>query len=142
MLFGRNRSLLWQVGLVLVVLQLVLVVVVGWFLEARITSFFNEQRLNELRSLAPWVAETIEPVADNRQRMQDLLNGAGMWTDGLRVTVVDHEGLVLADSEEDPGVMDNHRLRPEIDEAFEVGSAYATRFSSTLQQELIYYALR
>tara|TARA_Y100000589_G_scaffold74311_1_gene67643 strand:- start:2784 stop:4598 length:1815 start_codon:yes stop_codon:yes gene_type:complete len=141
MLYGRNRSLLWQVGVVLVVLQLVLVVVVGWFLEARIASFFNQQRLDELRSLAPWVAGSIGPAGDDTRAVQGL-SSADRWADGLRVTVVDQDGVVIADSEEDPAVMDNHRFRPEIDEAFKDGSAYATRFSSTLQQELIYYALR
>jgi two-component system phosphate regulon sensor histidine kinase PhoR len=31
-----------------------------------------------------------------------------------RITVVDREGVVLADSDEDPGSMENHKFRPEI----------------------------
>ncbi|MAB82707.1 MAG: hypothetical protein CMJ24_04625 [Phycisphaerae bacterium] len=142
MLPGRPRSLLWQVGFLLVIFQLLLVFVFGWFLESKITSFFGEQRLNELRSLAPWVAGAIEPADGNRERVQSLLNRADLWMDGLRVTVVDQDGAVLADSEEDPDRMESHRFRPEIDKALRVGSGSATRFSSTLQQELVYYAIR
>ncbi len=58
-----------------------------------------------------------------------------------RITVVLADGRVLADSDEDPRLMDNHGQRPEILVAFAGGEGVSTRFSTTLGQTLMYAAL-
>lgn len=57
---------------------------------------------------------------------------------GLRITVVNRQGVVLADSEQDPQLMENHRFRPEIKEAFsgKIGQSY--RFSQTVKEKMLY----
>ena len=61
---------------------------------------------------------------------------------GARITIVDPQGLVLADSEADPAQMDNHRYRPEIRDAFNDGEGSAIRLSATLNREMMYVAHR
>ena len=55
-----------------------------------------------------------------------------------RLTIVDSDGTVLADSQKDPASMGNHRNRPEIAQAF---GGTAIRFSSTVQEEMLYVAV-
>ncbi len=57
-----------------------------------------------------------------------------------RLTVVDPEGVVLADSEEEPGKMENHRFRPEVYDALQGRSGRALRYSSTVKEEMLYVA--
>ena len=142
MLFGRPRSLLWRVGLLLVIVQLLLVLIFGWLLETRITRIFNDQRLNELQSLAPWVSGALEPAGVDANRLQELLQRADLWADGLRVTIVGQDGRVLADSDEQPGGMENQREQAEIEQALRLGSGHSTRYSPVLQREMTYYAVR
>jgi two-component system phosphate regulon sensor histidine kinase PhoR len=59
----------------------------------------------------------------------------------LRITIVDNNGLILADSHEDPFVMDNHFRRPEIQLAAINGIGRAQRYSSTLQEDFQYLAI-
>jgi two-component system phosphate regulon sensor histidine kinase PhoR len=61
-------------------------------------------------------------------------------TPGRRITVVAIDGRVLADSAEDPSVMDNHGQRPEILSAGP-GATPILRTSQTLGQEMLYFAL-
>jgi two-component system phosphate regulon sensor histidine kinase PhoR len=61
---------------------------------------------------------------------------------GQRITLIDARGVVLADSREDPEVMDNHGRRPEIVDALASGMGQSERFSHTLQQNMLYVALR
>ncbi len=61
---------------------------------------------------------------------------------GIRVSLIDPQGKVLADSDEDPLNMDNHRSRPEIREALETGMGTAVRHSPTLGYDLVYLAVR
>jgi two-component system phosphate regulon sensor histidine kinase PhoR len=58
-----------------------------------------------------------------------------------RVTVVDPQGVVLADSEQDPQRMENHANRPEIQAAFQNRTGSAIRRSATLGRDLCYLAV-
>jgi two-component system phosphate regulon sensor histidine kinase PhoR len=58
-----------------------------------------------------------------------------------RLTVIDPQGKVLADSERDPRLMQNHADRPEIAAALSGHERSDTRFSFTLRENMMYFAL-
>jgi len=58
-----------------------------------------------------------------------------------RLTVIRGDGIVLADSDEDPAHMDNHGSRPEIVDARTDGTGVSTRFSRTVAANLMYVAV-
>lgn len=58
-----------------------------------------------------------------------------------RLTVIDRTGKVLADSEDDPALMENHRFRPEVLEALQGRKGQALRYSSTVKEDMLYVAL-
>jgi two-component system phosphate regulon sensor histidine kinase PhoR len=58
-----------------------------------------------------------------------------------RVTIVDPQGRVLADSEHDPETMENHAQRPEILQARRGEVGVSIRHSATLDRDLCYVAL-
>lgn len=59
----------------------------------------------------------------------------------VRITVVDSNGTVLADSEEDPEKMENHGMRPEILKAFYGETGSSLRFSDTVEEDMLYVAV-
>jgi two-component system, OmpR family, phosphate regulon sensor histidine kinase PhoR len=58
-----------------------------------------------------------------------------------RVTVIDPQGLVLADSQHDPETMENHANRPEIRVAYGGRTGSSIRHSHTLNRDLCYLAV-
>ncbi len=61
----------------------------------------------------------------------------------IRLTVMNKQGDVLLESSQADGHLEeNHADRPEVQAALNSGQGSATRFSTTLQSELIYTALR
>jgi len=58
----------------------------------------------------------------------------------LRLTVIDEEGIVIAESHRDKNQMDNHKERYEIMQANKEEFGYKVRYSSTLNKELLYIA--
>lgn len=58
-----------------------------------------------------------------------------------RITIVDPQGRVLADSERDPETMENHAGRPEILQARRGQVGVSIRHSATLNRDLCYVAL-
>lgn len=79
------------------------------------------------------------PQKINAAGLQKLLSEAGKKTN-TRFTVVDTSGVVLADSGENPAVMDNHASRPEVAAALTGKNGRATRYSHTIKQEMLYVA--
>jgi two-component system phosphate regulon sensor histidine kinase PhoR len=65
-----------------------------------------------------------------------------MGQGGARVTVIDAAGQVLAESARDPEGMVNHSDRPEFQQALASGEGQAVRRSATLNQEMVYAAVR
>jgi two-component system phosphate regulon sensor histidine kinase PhoR len=62
---------------------------------------------------------------------------------GARVTIVDADGTVVADSEvEDVTTLENHGERTEIRGAREGGRAVVARYSRTVDRDLLYAAVR
>lgn len=58
-----------------------------------------------------------------------------------RVTVIDNDGTVLADSWENPAVMENHLYRPEVMDAAAGRKGSAIRYSATLGENMLYTAI-
>lgn len=59
----------------------------------------------------------------------------------MRITIIDLDGTVLADSWENPTLMENHNQRPEILTALDNGYGSSVRYSSTLSENLLYVAI-
>ncbi|OAB32018.1 PAS domain-containing sensor histidine kinase [Paenibacillus macquariensis subsp. defensor] len=57
-----------------------------------------------------------------------------------RVTFINYNGDVIGDSEKDPLSMDNHLEREEIVAANKTGSGHIIRYSSSLEQNMLYVA--
>ncbi|AMA73960.1 MULTISPECIES: two-component system histidine kinase PnpS [Aneurinibacillus] len=60
---------------------------------------------------------------------------------GARITVLDRQGDVLADTEHDPATLPNHANRPEVRKALETGVGQAVRYSATLHYDMMYVAV-
>jgi len=86
-----------------------------------------------VRVLAPQLPR-VEPaaLADWAKRAEELTNA--------RVTVIDHGGRVLADSEHDPSTMENHAGRPEVADAVAGRTGSSVRHSATLDIDFCYLA--
>nr|WP_321466127.1 ATP-binding protein [uncultured Desulfobulbus sp.] len=66
------------------------------------------------------------------------LNGRRAAT---RITLIDGNGVVLADSDEDHTLMENHGKRPEVLAALSGEAGYSIRFSRTLGENMLYSAM-
>ena len=96
--------------------------------------YFQDRVLDELSSRTAYIALGVE-----HEGREYLENG---FPNDCRVTWVAADGSVLWDNREDPTRMENHADRPEVHEALLLGKGHAARYSDTLSQKTLYYALR
>ena len=88
----------------------------------------------QVRILAPSLAVT-DPAA-----LGDWANQAGRQA-VARVTLIDRNGVVLADSQHDTSTMDNHAGRPEVRQALAGQIGSSVRHSATVDVDLCYLAV-
>ena len=133
----------WPVIFLVVILG---VVIFLWRQSTSLEQLYITRTEMELQTRARLLSrESRKLIQDDRRRqLQRFYEEEGKATE-TRITLIAPDGEVLADSEEEPARMDNHRMRPEIIGAinsFRDGRPfYATiRHSSTLGRRLIYCA--
>ncbi len=92
--------------------------------------------------LKPLVERWMDPEVDptDQQKLEALVRNFASQTE-IRVTVVDADGVVLADSEIEAASMENHLQRPEVVQAIAAGIGRSTRRSGSTKQEYSYLAL-
>lgn len=96
--------------------------------------FFENQLEKELKSEAGYIAHAM------KKEGFDYFDGFEM--ENKRITVVDFSGNVLYDTETSPDKLDNHKDREEIREALEIGVGKSSRYSDTLAEKTVYYAVK
>lgn len=127
-------------GHLAVILLLVLTVTLSsWHLSESFSLQLLKQRLRDLAyGLRPKIEDLTE--RGDLRTLQVLVRRVSEESKA-RVTVIDPNGVVLADSNEDPKGMENHRDRPEVRQAMMGKMGLAVRYSATLRQEMLYVAV-
>ena len=96
--------------------------------------YFQDRVLVELARSTAYIAHGVETQGP-AYLGEDLPGGS-------RITWVAPDGTVRFDNQEDPAAMGNHAGREEIRQAMLMGKGSASRYSDTLSQKTVYYALR
>lgn len=126
------------------ILSIAFVLVLWFFISSIIQNTYTNMTRDHLTENAQMVSEVIE--LGNLHENRDALNE---WTSHfreeitLRYTVIDDDGNVIADSENEISTMDNHLNRPEI-EAVLVNNQVtgeSTRLSETQDTSMMYVAI-
>ncbi|MBN2537143.1 HAMP domain-containing protein [candidate division WOR-3 bacterium] len=87
------------------------------------------------------VARHVEPVFDSGPAGLNAEVGELGRLSGTRITVIALDGRVLADTDEDPALMEDHSARPEIIQARQDRVGSSVRQSRTTGQEMLYVAV-
>lgn len=139
----NNKKLIWQIFPPNLLITLIAMIAVSWYGSTEVRNFYFEQLEIALQAQADLIKDRISELlaADRIKELREFCLGSGREAVS-RITVVDRFGHVLADSDEDPDAMGLHNDRPEIIAAFKGDTGKAIRFSKTLQENMLYVAVR
>ncbi len=129
----------WKLYASYVVLVVLSVATVGVSVGRRISSDSLEEVQRELRVRALLLHEVVSQSSGDADSLQARVTALGSAIQ-TRLTVIAADGTVIADSDEDPAVMDNHANRPELVQARFDGAGTSRRFSRTVAARMFYYA--
>lgn len=108
---------------------------IAYFVSANQLLNSNVERLGNIANLVDYAIDVDDLMQTELERIQMQLEGQL-----IRITIIDAMGVVLADTDVRKGGLENHGNREEVMEAFLMGSGYATRYSETLQKDMLYVA--
>ncbi|HOO79517.1 MAG TPA: ATP-binding protein [Lachnospiraceae bacterium] len=97
--------------------------------------YYTKEIINELKSEAIFIARGIELEGT------DFFDGIDL-ENSHRITLIEPDGTVTYDSVVDVTMLENHLNRQEVKEALNNETGESVRYSTTLSQKTVYYAVR
>lgn len=136
----KQRRFLWKLYFLLLGFSLVPLVLIGFYASSMFKDSLIRNDTEILKVRTGLIKERIETSGLDSA---DYYNFAARFDklSNSRITIIGTSGKVLADSRENPSVMDNHADRPEVIEALKNGFGVSERFSFTLKENFLYAAM-
>jgi two-component system phosphate regulon sensor histidine kinase PhoR len=137
------RNIQWRITFPFILLILIIMGILGAYLVSSTRNHQLDNLRAQLENEARITAEASLPgflSPDREQILSDIASKLGEQIN-TRVTIIALDGTALGDSEEDPATMENHAARPEIRDALNTGFGESTRYSTTLEQKMMYVAV-
>ena len=113
--------------------------------ERDLTKTFEAQIINQLKSQASLMVEFVDKLDDIESQSEafKIANTFGKAANA-RVSLILNNGVVIGDSyvEDDKiALLDNHGSREEVIKALESGSGWSSRYSNSVNQQQLYFAI-
>jgi two-component system, OmpR family, phosphate regulon sensor histidine kinase PhoR len=129
-----KRHLFYKIFATYLVIIALTFFVLNLFVRDEIKNVMTAQIEGQLMAYAQLV-DLSSPAAISRELRQIAR------ISGARVTLIDAQGKVLADSEKEVAGLENHLNRPEIQESRLKGKGNAIRYSATIGVDMLYVAV-
>jgi len=107
-----------------------------------IREFYRDTFTDHLKTLAYTLNSEVAHLLDTGRanQLDEFIKTLGSKIH-TRVTIIATDGTVLADSEQNIQLMENHSHRPEVVEALQGKTGKSIRFSSTANRDMLYVAV-
>lgn len=137
-----RRRLLWHLYPTYLLITLVSVSALSWYAVRSLKQFYLEERARELENRALLMRDLLAAGLDENVPggIRALAERLGQEAE-FRLTVINADGEVLADSDYNASTMDIHSGRSEVIEALTEGRGASIRYSHTLKLEMMYVAI-
>lgn len=138
----KYRRLFWQIYPSFFLLLFIVLIGLGWSFSISLRNFHYQQTSSDLKARAQLVALQLQDQlwSADQSKLTDDITRLGQQS-GTRITIIRKNGDVLADSHQKISAMDNHGQRPEVMMAQELGEGVSVRYSSSVQQQQMYFAI-
>ncbi len=135
MIRRMHRAVLSRFSVILL-MALVLSSAISYYFMGHELLLGNEEQLLNLVRMTDYALDYDGNLQEECLRIRERIADTK-----ARITVIDADGTVVADTDADSyAAMENHHAREEIEAAFADGTGCATRYSETLGENMLYVA--
>lgn len=116
-------------------MSLAAVILVSSFMMVTLYRIYETDAMNKLIDEAAFISRAFKQERSDLEYLKEVY-----FTD--RITFIAEDGTVIYDNTADASSMGNHAYRPEVAAALKTGTGVSHRYSDTLSQKTVYYALK
>ena len=138
----RNKPLFLQLLIFVLPIYIIGFGVQYYFVGPFIERFRLDEVQRHLSKKANLISLSINSLS-KETNLQEFVRKSGK-NSNIRITIMDTNGVVFADSEKDPNLMENHRnqfKRKEIEQSIKNGLGVSQRYSTTINEDMLYVAI-
>jgi len=138
----RNKPLFLQLLIFVLPIYIIGFGVQYYFVGPFIERFRLDEVQRHLSKKANLISLSINSLS-KETNLQEFVRKSGK-NSNIRITIMDTNGVVFADSEKDPSLMENHRnqfKRKEIEQSIKNGLGVSQRYSTTINEDMLYVAI-
>lgn len=134
--------LVWRLFPAFILIAVICLLAATWYTASSWRKFYLGQLAGDLENRALLVRTYLEEMRPplDEAKINEVCGRLGKLI-STRLTVILSSGKVMGDSQEDTRRMDNHADRPEIKEAMQGRVGVSTRYSFTLDRNMMYVAV-
>ncbi len=137
----QKKPFFWHIFPSFLLITIIASAAIVIYANHALRSLLYERTVDDLKTRAYLLKHQLQQArADSLIDIDSVAKFIGARTN-TRITMILPSGKVVADSDENPALMDNHADRPEIRQALSGDTGVATRFSATLSHDLVYVAI-
>ncbi|WP_026690635.1 two-component system histidine kinase PnpS [Alteribacter aurantiacus] len=126
----------------LTVIVFIVLACLGALLGPLFKEFYFERMGDRIEKEAGVVAYNVQEIGmENTAQLEEVMGILASRLD-VRITLLDADRTVIAESADPPGQDQDYSTRPEIEQAVSEGESKEIRMSNTVGEELLYYATR
>lgn len=137
----KSRTLIWNLYPPYLLIVSIALAALVFYASTSFKQFYLAQIERQLEAHARLVRTLLAKEPEKSEHEVDAFcKTIGNELD-TRITIILSSGRVIGDSEENPANMDNHADRPEIQAALSQEVGVSTRYSYTLEKDMMYVAI-
>lgn len=138
----KRKTLFWKLYPSFLIISFISLLAIVMIALWSFKSFYYQERAVDLeiraKILTPEFSRLIQSQNYQEIQKKSLKLGDDSST---RITIILPSGKIIGDNKKDPTTMDNHKNRPEIEQAILFGKGLSIRFGHTLSIDSMYFAM-
>lgn len=138
----KRKTLFWKLYPSFLVISFISLLAIVMIALWSFKSFYYQERAVDLEIRAKILTPEFSRLLQTKNYSEIQKKSEQLGKDSLtRITIILPSGVVVGDNKKDPATMDNHKKRPEIEQAIQYGKGLYTRYGHTLAIDSMYFAM-
>lgn len=138
----KRKTLFWKLYPSFLIISFISLLAIAMIALWSFKSFYYQERAVDLEIRAKILTPEFSRLIQSRN-YQEVQNKSQKLGDesSTRITIILPSGKIIGDNKKDPATMDNHKNRPEIEQATQYGKGLSIRYGHTLAIDSMYFAM-
>lgn len=138
----KRKTLFWKLYPSFLIISFISLLAIVMIALWSFKSFYYQERASDLEIRAKILTPEFARLLQTKKYQEVQYKAQQLGDDSFtRITIILPSGEIVGDNKKDPTTMDNHKKRPEVEQAILSGKGLSIRYGHTLAIDSMYFAM-